>query len=246
MAENKKSFILYCDLIHMVKKLPEKTQAALFVLILEYVNDLNPEINDDILLEVAFEPIKHQLKRDLKRYEAFIIKQSYNGKQGGRPPKPKPKKEKPKNPSLSYKTQKSLNDTVTVNDTDTVIVTDIENVDEEKKGGTLSPSSARKNINQLSKEFIEDSERKNLALKTLSITEPKLTELMIEFVQHLQLSKDTAKSETDFAKHFISYSRIKLSHKSNGINKKHIGASANIEQATNPEQFRFIKRSSGT
>lgn len=68
MAENKKSFILYCDIIHTVRKLPKEKQADLFMTILEYVNDLNPN-PDDIIIEIAFEPIKHQLKRDLKRYE---------------------------------------------------------------------------------------------------------------------------------------------------------------------------------
>ena len=36
--------------------------------ILEYVNDENP-VTDDLIIEIAFEPIKQQLKRDLKRYE---------------------------------------------------------------------------------------------------------------------------------------------------------------------------------
>jgi len=118
MAENKKSFLLYCDLIHTIKKLPKETVADLFIIILEYVNDLNPEIKDNILLEVAFEPIKQKLKRDLRRYEAFVIKQSENGKQGGRPKKANALQEKPEKPSLLSESQKSLNDIDSVNDID--------------------------------------------------------------------------------------------------------------------------------
>ena len=112
MAEGKKSFILYSDLIHTVKRMPHDKAGALFKTILEYVNDENPVL-DDLLLEIAFEPIKQQLKRDLRRFEEFKKKQSENGKLGGRP-----KRENPENPSLILETQKSLNDNVNVNDTD--------------------------------------------------------------------------------------------------------------------------------
>lgn len=83
MAENKKSFILYCDIIHTVKKLPKDKQADLFVHILEYVNDMNP-ITDDFVVEIAFEPIKQALKRDLLKYEKIRQRNAENGKTGGR------------------------------------------------------------------------------------------------------------------------------------------------------------------
>ena len=86
MAENKKSFILYCDIIHTVKKLPKDKQADLFVHILEYVNDMNP-ITDDFVVEIAFEPIKQALKRDLLKYEKIRQRNAENGKTGGRPKK---------------------------------------------------------------------------------------------------------------------------------------------------------------
>lgn len=119
MAENKKSFLLYCDLLTTVEKLPDEVAGKLFKLILGYVNDQNPS-TDDLLLQIAFEPIKQQLKRDLKNWEKFRDKQSKNGKLGGRPPKTKPFKEKPENPCLNSESQKSLNVTVTATVTDTV------------------------------------------------------------------------------------------------------------------------------
>ena len=81
MAENKKSFVLYCDLLHTVEKLPDEVAGKLFKLILEYVNDKNPD-TDDVLLSVAFEPIKRQLKRDLKDWENQKQKRSEAGKKG--------------------------------------------------------------------------------------------------------------------------------------------------------------------
>ena len=127
MAENKKSFVLYADMISVVKKLPRETMGDLFLTILEYVNDLNPTIEHDLLLEIAFEPIKLQLKRDLKRWDEFKEKQSANGSKGGRPKNNTTLTENPKNPSLLLESQKSLN--VTVNDT----VNDTVNAIEEKK-----------------------------------------------------------------------------------------------------------------
>ena len=82
MAENKKSFVLYADLIHTVKKMPPDLAGRLFVHILEYVNDLNPE-TDELLLQISFEPIKQQLKRDLKDWEEECSRRSEIGRLGG-------------------------------------------------------------------------------------------------------------------------------------------------------------------
>ncbi len=81
MAVDKKSFILYSDLIGVVSKLPNDKAGELFKIILEYVNDLNPKV-DDLLLEIAFEPIKLQLKRSLKQWEQERSKRSDAGKKG--------------------------------------------------------------------------------------------------------------------------------------------------------------------
>ena len=75
MADNKKSFLLYTDIIHTVDKLTDEQAGNLFKHILKYVNDLNP-VPDNIITELTFEPIKQQLKRDLKKYEELVIKRS--------------------------------------------------------------------------------------------------------------------------------------------------------------------------
>lgn len=68
MAKDKKSFLLYCDLIHTVNKLSDEQAGKLLKHILSYVNDQNPVAND-VIIDLVFEPIKQQLKRDLKKYE---------------------------------------------------------------------------------------------------------------------------------------------------------------------------------
>lgn len=84
MAQGKKSFVLYTDLIHVVRKLPKETRGDLFLIILEYVNDNLDAVQAmdeiDILLSVTFEPIKQQLKRDLKKYEQKQLQRSEAGK----------------------------------------------------------------------------------------------------------------------------------------------------------------------
>jgi len=91
MAENKKSFVLYSDLLPTIKKLIEKDRekstnntGELFYHILMYVSDLNPEaINDTV--DLVFEPIKTQLKRDLIKWEQRSERSRENGQKGGRP-----------------------------------------------------------------------------------------------------------------------------------------------------------------
>lgn len=87
MAKDKKSFILYCDQQGLFNKLPDEIAGKLIKHIFAYVNDDNP-IATDLLLEIAFEPIKLQLKRDLRKYDEYIDKQRVNGSKGGRPTKP--------------------------------------------------------------------------------------------------------------------------------------------------------------
>lgn len=81
MAENKKSFILYCDIIHTIEKLDDVDAGKLFKHVLRYVNDMNPE-TDHLITQIAFEPIKQQLKRDLVKFENKISMLSENGKKG--------------------------------------------------------------------------------------------------------------------------------------------------------------------
>jgi hypothetical protein len=86
MAEGKKSILFYVDWHDTFKELNDEDAGKLIKHIFAYVNDENP-ICDDLIINIAFEPIKQSLKRDLKRYEEYIDKQSVNGAKGGRPKK---------------------------------------------------------------------------------------------------------------------------------------------------------------
>lgn len=82
MAKDKKSFILYADQCAIFNNLPDEVAGKLIKTIFAYVCDKDP-VPDDLLLKVAFEPIKLQLKRDLKDWKQKIKKRSEAGKKGG-------------------------------------------------------------------------------------------------------------------------------------------------------------------
>tara|TARA_R110000868_G_C10799249_1_gene756938 strand:+ start:514 stop:1116 length:603 start_codon:yes stop_codon:yes gene_type:complete len=79
MAENKKSFVLYTDSQGLVNQLPDDVAGRLLKHIYAYVNDENP-ITDELLIKIAFEPIKMQLKRDLVKWEQTLESRSKAGK----------------------------------------------------------------------------------------------------------------------------------------------------------------------
>lgn len=81
MAKDKKSFILYADQKDLFNKLPDDIAGKLIKHIYAYVNDENPTAQD-LIIEIAFEPIKQQLKRDLKLFEEVKVKRSEAGKAG--------------------------------------------------------------------------------------------------------------------------------------------------------------------
>lgn len=79
MATEKNSFLLYCDTIHTIEKLSDVDAGQLLKHILRYVNDKEP-VTDNPLVEIAFEPIRQSLKRDLVKYENIRTRNSENAK----------------------------------------------------------------------------------------------------------------------------------------------------------------------
>lgn len=133
MADNKKSVLLYCDIIHTVKELSNEEAGILFKHYLSYINDLNPTPPDK-LTQIVFEPIKQNLKRDLKKWESKSLKNSTNAKLRW-----------DANASERIKTDANHADKVTVKDTVTDTVNDKvivkENIDSRKLkfASTLEP-----------------------------------------------------------------------------------------------------------
>ena len=116
MARGKKSVLLYCDLIHTIEKMDDKTAGEFFKHFLRYINDLDPQ-TENPLVDIVFESVKQNLKRDLKKWESRAERSRLNGTKGGRPKKPK---ETQKTQQVILKPKKPDTVTVTVNVKDTV------------------------------------------------------------------------------------------------------------------------------
>ena len=139
MAKDKKSFILYCDIIHTIEQLKDDDAGKLFKHVLRYVNDLNPE-TDDIITKIAFEPIKQQLKRDLTKYESLCSKNVENAK----------KRWDNKNATASDRIPNDTKDADNDTDTDTDIVNDI------NKRKLLFKENLKKHLQEYGKELLND------------------------------------------------------------------------------------------
>lgn len=123
MATGKKSVLLYCDLIHTIEKMDDKTAGEFFKHYLRYINDQEPK-TDNMVVELTFESVKQNLKRDLLKWENIKGKRSEAGKKSAESRALKRKQQNSTNPtSVKSVQQNSTNPTVTVNDT----VTDINN-----------------------------------------------------------------------------------------------------------------------
>ena len=133
MAENKKSFILYCDQKGVWDKLDDAQAGRLIKHIIAYVNDENP-VAPDFITELAFEPIKAVLKRDLKKWENQQEQRSEAGKRSAEVRK--------RNAQLAQRDSTTVNDrsiSSTVNGSVSVSVND--NVSVSSKDDGMRPPS---------------------------------------------------------------------------------------------------------
>lgn len=136
MAENKKSFVLYADLLKSIEHLTNEEKGILFNHLLEYVNDKNPILEDRLVL-TAWKPIELQLKRDLVKFEEVRVKRSEAGKKSA---ELKAQQNLTNSTSVESVKQTSTNSTDNVNDNDNVNV--INNKIESRKlkfADTLKP-----------------------------------------------------------------------------------------------------------
>lgn len=120
MAEEKKSFILYADLINSIDHLTNEEKGILFTHLLEYVNDKNPVLEDRVILS-AWKPIQLQLKRDLVKFEEVKAKRSEAGKRSADLRALKKTKQSSTNSTIvenvqHRSTNSTVNDTVNVNE----------------------------------------------------------------------------------------------------------------------------------
>lgn len=190
MAENKKGFLLYTDQIGAIRKLVlndkkngTNNAGELFLHIMEYVNDENPE-TENFIVDVAFEPIKARLKNDLKKYETYIEKQSENGKKGGRP-----KKEEETQKTQPFISEPKKADTVTV--TDTVISKDI----------NMPKHEIFKN------ECLKSEIWLDTIAMNIKIPLDKIQFALAEFNNHLIMDGEIKQDLKDYKNHFTRWAR---------------------------------------
>jgi hypothetical protein len=84
--ETKKSFVLYADFAETAHKLGDADAGKLFKMILDHANG-EDTTTDNLLLEIAFGPIKLQMNRDAEKWQKTREARSEAGKKGGRPSK---------------------------------------------------------------------------------------------------------------------------------------------------------------
>ena len=213
MADNKKSFLLYTDLIHTVNQLPDDKAGQLFKHILSYVNDQDPQ-TDDLITKISFEPIKQQLKRDLKKYEKICDRNSSNGKLGGRPKNPK----EPKKPTGLFGNPKKPRKADSDNDTD----------NDNDKGILI-----KENYN-FSKELLNDAQWvENICMKNkLGFNgKEKVLNYLQKFEFKLISELETKTNKKDFAAHFSRWLSIEIQkEKPTNGKEKLTGAAAFINQ----------------
>jgi len=153
MAENKKSFILYCDQKGLWEKLSDEQAGRLIKHVIAYVNDENPTA-PDFVTELAFEPIKAALKRDLSKWDDIKEKRRVAGLASAEARRLAAEQEATNSTSVESVEQEATLSTVSVNDSVNVSVSvsenekDLAKVSPEKSGNatpTLSERIAKAN-----------------------------------------------------------------------------------------------------
>lgn len=186
MAENKKSFVAYCDWESQLDLLSDDEAGKLFRHLLAFVNDKDPKFSpDERILKMAFEPIRLQLKRDLEKYEEVKRKRTEAGRSGGIKSgvsRSKSEHEEPNEANASFakkiEANEAVNDNVTVNVNDTV--TDILLEKETKEENYLKENPDEifpETEDQDSDKISETEERKKVAQKKEKFKPPSVDEV---------------------------------------------------------------------
>lgn len=221
MAKDKKSFVLYTDLIKVIEKLPDEIAGKLFKLILRYVNDLEVCI-DDLLLQIAFEPIKNQLKRDLKKYEETKEERSKSGQLGNLKRYHLDLYKRVKSEDITLKeaqriaktriaeqsdTKLAVNDNVNVNDSVNVST----NVDEKTINNIFLEHKEKYKVyaTQLYKDtiFVDSISQEFIRNESKEVIKLTLRKYLGLFLNSLDQTKKIHNNKKEFQQHFPSWMR---------------------------------------
>jgi hypothetical protein len=205
--EGKKSFVLYTDQREVFDELSDEDAGRLIKHIFSYVNDENPS-TDDLLLKVAFLPIKTQLKRDLKMWDEKKLQRAEAGRKGGIAKSSNAKQSLAK-PSNATNDVANLAVNVNVNGNDIYKQTGSElKVDEESH-------------NQIFRELWKSTVwLEGIAMKN-KVTTKEVQNHLNEFREECILKEEFKVSQKDAKEHFINWIK-----RGNPINEKKIDAPA--------------------
>lgn len=123
MATGKSSFVLYTDYHTIFDQLTNEEAGKIIKHLFKYVNDKEPEL-EDRMLKILFEPIKQQLKRDLRKWDKKKKVRAEIGRIGGIKSGKARSKTKQNEAIGSNSKQNEANEAVTGNGTVTVNVND--------------------------------------------------------------------------------------------------------------------------
>ena len=237
MAQDKKSIIVYADWLPQFEQLSDEEAGKLIKHFFRYVNDLNPE-PPDRLIQIAFEPLKQSLKRDLKKWEKVIEKRSQAGKASVEARKKAKKKDEQNSTNSTHvksvqhnPTNSTVNDNVNVNDNVSVSVsvndisTKVDKDNNEIKNFVINNNlQFSENLKFHSQSWIE-----SVAMQQ-KISIDEIQKKIDEFVLFLKTTEKNHNSKKEFISHFINWIPKKI--ESDGREKKSSSTSAK-------KQFRF-------
>lgn len=137
----KDSFILYTEQKEIIDKLTDEQAGKLIKAIYQYAKDgTMPEL--DMLLEIAFIPIKQNLERNSEKWEDIKQKRSEAGKLGAKIKKQNQANQANANFALSKQANEAVNVNVNVNDNVNVTATAVIGSDSCADGSLQSDSCA--------------------------------------------------------------------------------------------------------
>ena len=82
MTEEKKSFIVYCDLEEILNELSDEDAGILFKAMIDYAQNGN-EPNFGVPLKYVWIPIRQQMERDAEKWNEIKKVRSAAGRKGG-------------------------------------------------------------------------------------------------------------------------------------------------------------------
>ena len=209
MEEDKISFVLYSDQRGQFDKLSDEQAGKLVKHMFSYVNLEYPE--GDFITELAFEPIKTQLKRDKKKWDKTKEGRSKAGKASAEAKKNKRQQASTNSTNVKIVEQTPTNPTVNVNDNVNVTVNDnvnvIDNSINNNKSGLILKNVEIEMLN--SSEWIV-SVCRNAKAQGLKLSPEQCKEYISRFCIEQQACGELDRPFRELKKHFIHWVITKL------------------------------------